>query len=146
MPSPRLLGSGTKKILILPQILKNHILYIIILCCYASKPVLGLLFIHPIVGNSSCNLEVPLTLFCIVVKGFTCRIGVHIGGTRITPGSWVSLSIVKVSPKGVVSSSACLIPGMLWAVANHMSLLTATITSDFPDIEAIALSLTPWCR
>ena len=141
MPSPRLSGSGAKKILILPQILENHVFNVIVLCCYSPKQILGLLFICAIIGSSTCNLEIPLTLFCIVIKGFTHRISVHISGTCVAPGSGVSLSIIEMSPKGIVPSSACLMPGMLWAIANHMSLLTTTITSDFPDIEAIASSL-----
>ena len=48
--------------------------------------------------------------------------------------------------KGSISSSARLIPGVLWAVTNHVSFLTTTLTSDFADIEAIASSLTSWCR
>ena len=68
MPSPRPLGSGAEKILILPQILENHIFDIIVLCCYTSKLILSLLFIRAIIGNGTRNLEVSLTLFCVIVK------------------------------------------------------------------------------
>ena len=70
---------------------------------------------------------------------------VYVGGTCIAPGPLTSLTTVEASSEGVVSSSTYLIPSMLWAVANHMSLLTTSITSDFPDVEAIAPSLASGC-
>ena len=146
MPSPRPLGSGTEKILILPQILEDHVFNIIIFCCYSSKPILILLFIHSFVGNSVCNLEVSLVLFHIIVNRFTRHISVHIGGTCIASESWVSLSAIELSSEGITSSSAGLIPGMLWAITNHMPFLSTAVTSYFPYIKAVALPLSSWCR
>ena len=145
MPSPRPLSSGAEKILIFPQILENHVFHVIVLHCYSSKPVLSLLFIGTVICNSTCNLEISLILFHIIIDRFTCHISVHIGRTCIASKSWTSLSAIEMSPEGITSLSAGLIPGMLWAIANHMSLLVATVASYFPYIEAVTSSLTSWC-
>ena len=68
MPSPRLLGSGAKKILILPQVLENHVFNIVVLCCYTPKLILSLLLVSAVISDGTCDLEVSLTLFSVIVK------------------------------------------------------------------------------
>ena len=104
MPSPRPTGSGALKILLLPQLLEYHILYLITFSCDSVKPILGFLLWVTGVGNCSCYLD-GFFLFVIVMRLCKARF-----------------------------ATARLIPAVLRAVSSNVPLLATDVTRDICEV------------
>ena len=106
MPSPRPTGSGTLKILLLPQLLEHHILYFITFPGNPIKPILGFLLGVASVCYRSCHLY-GFLLFVIVV----------------------CLRKTRFATTGLV-------PAVLRAIASDVPLLTTDIAGDIREIRS----------
>ena len=104
MPSPRPTGSGALKILLLPQLLKYHVLYFVTFPSNPIEPILGFLLRVARIGYGSCYLD-GFFLFIVVV----------------------CLGKVSFAATG-------LIPAVLRAVTSDVPLLTTNVASDVCEI------------
>ena len=104
MPSPRPTGSGALKILLLPQLLKYHVLHLVTFPGYPIEPVLGFLLGVAIVCDRSCYLY-GFFLFIVVVRLCEARL-----------------------------AAAWLIPAVLRTVTSDMSLLSTDVACDVREV------------
>ena len=100
MPSPRPTGSGPLKILLLPQLLKDHVLDLIAFLCNSSKPILGFLLRGAFIHYCLCDSN-GFFLFVVIV----CFSEAHLATQR-------------------------LVPQVLGAISHHMPLLLTGIACD----------------
>ena len=106
MPSPRPTGSGALKILLLPQLLKYHILHLVTFSGDPIEPILGFLLGIASVCYCSCHLYGFLLLVVIVRLCKACL------------------------------AASGLIPAVLRAVTSDVSLLSADIAGDVRKVRS----------
>ena len=104
MPSPRPTGSGALKILLLPQLLKYHVLYFVTFPGDPIEPVLG--FLLGIAGVCYCSCHLDRFFLLIII---------------------VRLCEARLAATG-------LIPAVLRAVTRDVSLLSADVAGDIREI------------
>ena len=139
MPSPRPLGSGVLKILILPQTLDDQVFDSITLPGYSLQPLFGLFFI-----GAGEGMSYPMIIrFWLSIVVFGIVVFFDLGRSDIVvPVD--PLSISSLSSEFSLSRGPRVIPSLLWAIPTEVTLVSAMITSDCPYIKSISSSSSTW--